>query len=125
MSDEEIVRAVAEKVMRWELRNDRLTGLQWVQGDPPRRARAEGEGMWNPLTSDADACAVLDKMAADGWQYQIRYDRYGERQYYHYAQFDKTPTSMHFSGMHRGRRRAICIAALKAVGAWEETSSHE
>lgn len=93
MRDEEITRALAEKVMGWT----QVTG-----------------GGWDPLLKDADACAVLDKMAADGWRVTL----------------DKLPDAGWFCRFRRRyleewavqdcRRLAICVAALKAVGEWQQ-----
>lgn len=103
MKDEEITRVVAEKVMGGLLSYDPL-GV-FVNGDGV---------IFEPLTDDADACAVLDKMAADGWRVTL----------------DKLPDADWFCRFRRGyleeravedcRRLAICVAALKAVGEWQQ-----
>ncbi len=75
MTDAEITRLVAEKVMEWEQRTiDPLFGgtpePHWVTHNDATKESAFQSLMWihrridyfDPLNDDCDACAVLDKM---------------------------------------------------------------
>lgn len=134
MSDDEIVRALAESVFGLT----DIVPIEVIIGKGTRKTFGTtrryqlSDGRWareakelpNPLTNDADSCAVLDKMAAD-WDFNIV-----KRQQHSGAfvgcYFDKpsvTPAAhFHFELPYspEGRRRAVAIAALKAVGKWVE-----
>lgn len=114
MSDAEIVRACAEQVMGWpappkshgspiRFRVDEFTQYTvWANGGVFKDAH---QGEWNPLTSDADNCMLLDptkgfsvlKWSGSDWVAEfINGVIYGARD--------------------TDRRRAICVAALESVG---------
>lgn len=112
MTDAEIIRATAGKVMGWkefgaEVAYPEVGLIVVVPG-------AHGYTMqcWNPLASDTDACAIWDELlithdfvgtqCCDGeWVCNISG---------HYAMGPK------FQASAADRRRAICLAALEAVG---------
>ena len=112
MTDEEIVKAAGEKVMGWTFQP--CGGIWESDGKSVAWAIVDAgiQGEWNPLTSDADACAVLDALIARphvivnllmslnprGWWVEVGHpDR-------------------HTRFWCADRRRAIVLAALKAVG---------
>jgi len=80
-------------------------------------------GAFNPLTSDADSCAVLDKMVADGFDYTIQQayrlegvtvtfqENHQSRPDAHYWQLIQVTVCV-----PKDRKRAIVLAALKAKG---------
>lgn len=111
MTDERIVRLLAEKVMGWV----------WqpaidLDGNPSCVVGKSTDALfpWDPLQYDADSCAVLDKMADVGSQVLFHWTGTSW-----HVQFEKG--SEWFSHeFHTDRRRAVAIAALKAAGAWEE-----
>jgi hypothetical protein len=124
MTDEQITRALAEKVMGWV---QSFIQAKTTSSDWPYYAWMSGYGQeacslgsWVPLTSDADACAVLDKMTENGFSFDMQFHegkwRVGfceNRDYVEAGRYGVSPEE-------QDRRRAICIAALKAVGAWGE-----
>lgn len=85
MSDEEIVKALAERV-------------------------------FDPLTSDAEACAVLDKMAEIyDWDIECIFGEWNAFVFTNHPEHELVA-----SVIATTRRRAICLAALKAIGAETE-----
>lgn len=124
MTDEELVRACAEKVMGWYLSP---RGFFWLDDSEKEVACApdyedERFPTFNPLNDDRDVCAVLDKMAEKGWAgafgWHTEESPADER---FYGEFAKSDSEGYRSGMHSAsdRRRAVVIAALKAVGVEE------
>lgn len=118
MTGEQITRALAEKIMRWTVER-----VIWP-GTPECRAAGvmtsidgpdTGFRQFDPIWSDADSCAVLDKMDADGWAYQVANVKRNGKTICNFVQDGKMG-----SAEAETRRRAIAEAALKAVGAWEE-----
>lgn len=75
----EMIRVLAEKVMGWSAKGRTVSGKVHLDFDAPGTISREwwpncpggGRG-WNPLTSWADAGMLLDKMRADGHQWEIR-----------------------------------------------------
>lgn len=68
MTDEELVREVAEKVMEWDKagwNGQRYT--RWL----PRKPPSYEIGAWNPLTDANHRDMVVEKMREKGWSYQI------------------------------------------------------
>lgn len=122
MTDGEIVKALAEKVMGWEIgreldKAERYFSI-WPEG---RLMRFHVDTMrhseWNPLTSDADACVVLDKMAeTHEVNLVIRHQRPPQADAADYVgcYFGKSDAFLPMSS--DARRRVICLAALKAIG---------
>lgn len=119
MTDAEIVRAVAVSVMGWEQRPEKSVSSQ---DNPDNPVWCDETGYyqdhvwrWNPLASDVDACAVLDKMAQQ-WYIQLDVAVYPKQARCQVMR----PEDMELVGeeINPCRRRVICIAALKAVGAW-------
>jgi hypothetical protein len=124
MTDAEIVRAVAEKVMGalpvpgyafWRFPDGPLMSLEDAENCCSRE-----RSFW-PLTNDADTCAVLDKMVAEHEYCMVRRSKDGwndgnPRWYCGFS--DELGDDERLAGQawHIDRRRAICLAALKAVG---------
>lgn len=138
MTDQEIVRALAEKVMGWGRQSPECAWMN-VQVHPPVYAAPY---FWNPLRSDEAACAAADKMATamgyatpgyswDGPRFKPE-TRYltqegfplGTECWYVMIEVDGRREFVCVGGREpESRRRAICVAALKSVGAWEEPNS--
>ena len=105
MTDAELIRAAAEKVMGWT----KPTGCYcWYCN---QLLVADGE--WNPLASDTDAFMLVDKLGERGWEFMLKYIHMRDTNTFGwYAQVgDYLGT-----GRDPHRRRAIVLAALKAVG---------
>lgn len=128
MTDEEIIRACAEKVMEWVQVHDpkELTeGTFGINsfGHILRPHRSEEWQRWNPLTSDADAFMVMDKARlgvmpwTNGRWIAFRPDLDGA-----WLGLSDAPGDRMYDGALRcgavdaDRRRAIVLAALKTVG---------
>lgn len=114
VSDAEIVQALAEKVMGY---------WSWDESDSE---------IWNPLTSDADACTVLDKMMTAHFSVGLScgpHHRLSE------VVWTPRPTDVDWlwtcvfipgrvpldvaqslQVTDTSRQRTICLSALKAVG---------
>jgi len=68
MTDEELVREVAEKVMEWDKagwNGQRYT--RWL----PRKPPSYEIGAWNPLTDANHRDMVVEKMREKGWVVEI------------------------------------------------------
>ncbi len=119
MTDEQITRALAEKVMGWKVGEDgSFSNMGWDE--------IHFAFNWNPLTDDAAACAVLDKVGEDGWHVCLTYgweDREADR--WHCSFEREYPMWKYGECYDDCRRRAICIAALKAIEAWEDPTADE
>lgn len=107
MRDEEMVRLCAERVMGWQ---EGWDDLHWFTD-------------WNPLTSEEDAGAVLDKMQEEGWAVSIfGVPWISSVQLAWMVGFDRSvyPPERTKDGVRWhsaiNRCRAIVLAALKAVG---------
>ena len=128
MTDEELTRLAAQKVMGWtsEVRimhgrgkNDQRTHTEYtVCRQMDRSARARHEDEWHPLTDWGAAGEIVEKMRADGWRVNIHIDEDG---------CHVTLTGKHGSGLigqacdnEKTSTHAITIAALLAVGAISE-----
>lgn len=142
MTDADIIRALAEKVMGWERhcigKTNFVEDFAWFNGG--KKVAIECSDVilsaihqvtyWNPLTSDTDSCAVLDKMVETGWSYSISANPPWSsclpgtlvefNKGVHPPAFLEDRGEYDFPSHIDDRRRAICIAALKAVGAWED-----
>lgn len=104
MTDEEIVEAIATKVLNGKL------------PDPEWDCYSDEALPFNPFTSDADACAVLDKMAEN---YSLVVTKNLDEHEW-YVGFRAPDDSMCGWTTKPERRRAICLAALMAVGVQTE-----
>lgn len=129
MTDEEITRVLAEKVMEYRIDTSSRNPRHWY------RDKDTGEGMyppsscvedWAPLACDLDACAVLDKMSESAdirhkfMCHLLAFESYQEK-WLPCNPNDKNDEEEIFEAVFGGdRRRRWCTAALKAVGAWEE-----
>ena len=106
MSDTELTRLAAERVMGWSF--DDTLSKKWIDRGFPIK-----DDDWCPLTDWSAAGEIVEKMRADGW----------------YLQTDIGPTSRARATFHLGNAvrtgrdkdgdmlRAITLAALFAVGA--------
>lgn len=126
MTDAEIVQVIAEKVMGWHEQtfpksimpswkgwaDDKNVCQAWAEDDPGYDI---GDEAWNPLTSDADACAVLDRMMELGWPYALG-NNCVVKGHEHYCHFWLNKEFKSVKVHADSRQRAICLAALKAVG---------
>jgi hypothetical protein len=158
MTDEQIVRALAETVMEWEYLRVGYFGVHDGSDaeETPRQVELEEwltqnniievgsyfinvsqdfwTSDWDPLKSDADSCAVLDKVVT-----RQGYDHPGfswegpifkpENRYLTQEGYPLGTTCWYVRLEMDGniefvcdadRRRAVAIAALKAKGAWGE-----
>ena len=148
MTDQEITRLVAEKVMGWHYNPE---GACWfddmdqfaAHGQPYHCPQCHMDAQeWNPMTSDADACAVIDRLAEQEYAVGLHYQAPGYRSgttgigsqdtwevvIMPPASLRPAPSMIvyvkpktetwiaHGEPTPDGRRRAICLAALKAVG---------
>lgn len=129
-SDEELVRLVAEKVFGWiERVTDGIFGTiknepYWVTiVDASKSAFSSifavhcAVRTFDPLENDKWNCAVLDKMAADGWLVSLEGDNkgYDGDWYCSFASNEGCHDKFGYWGSG-GRRRVIVIAALRAKG---------
>lgn len=109
MTDEEIVKECAEKVMKWATRTTRV-GVVIATDACDNRLCLSGNSTlrrWNPLISDDDAFEMVDALLLTIDGFKLRKNR---------AQWVATFDGHHgASGL--GRRRAIVFAALLAVDA--------
>lgn len=133
MTDHEITKILAEKVMGWKVER-----VVWPASEEARKAGGNtyidgpdtGFMEFDPLYRDTDSCNVLDKMVEDSWSYTIdavplfsSYQpgvrvRFRGQSVFPPSRFPEEKDLP--SEWDMDRRRAICIAALKAVGAWVE-----
>lgn len=112
LTDEQLVEAVATKVMGWHLVEG---GDTW--SEIPGHTRQDKFWVfvkdWNPLTSDADCGQVLDRIVSM-LDFCIRYD-YKKRRWM-VAYWNGQAGEKKNWTYGKDRRRAIVIAALRAVG---------
>lgn len=121
MTDEEIVKALAEKVMGWESKivithqmGEFISrNLSWAIGDT-----YAAPSDWSPLTNDIDSMAVLDKMVENGWWIDLSWN--GHAKLWGCEIDNLQPGSDLDYHEDPARRRTVAIAALKAVGAFTE-----
>lgn len=109
MTDQELTKLIAEKVMGWELGQG-----PWYtrQGEPMFVVNA-----FRPLVNDSPAFMVVDKMIEKGFTFSLIFSGYASKSWN--ATFygvDEYSEQLVYDATHESRRRAICIAALRAVG---------
>lgn len=124
MTDEQIRDSLAAGVMGWELEHD--SGSDWWN-TPDGTLHSEH---WNPLTDDRDCMQVLDRMVEHCRSKASEYNKAVWE-----AGLNTHPNGYHVrfmwldygsdafkEGIHvdADRKRAVCIAALKAKGLWTE-----
>lgn len=126
MTDAELVRAAAERVMGWRV-HFRNTAF-WVKADEERGIMKTVEACvskWNPLTSDADAFMLCDKMAELGYGWRLDFDGMDSASFVENPQrysgnrdLREEYDSLHDRAAVCGfdRRKCIVLAALRAVG---------
>jgi hypothetical protein len=133
VTDKTIVKLIAEHVMEWtdrwcDCEGDRhmpIDGfMAWHDKDGDLITSSEtdlsiDESGWNPLEDDTAACAVRDKMVADGWTFDMHGDASGWMVGF-VLEMQDSPCWASYS--NPDSRRAICVAALKAVGVWKDQS---
>jgi hypothetical protein len=123
MTDEQIVRALAEAVMEWEEPTS-CRCRHWQQAGNCLTATID---FWNPLTNDADSCDVMDKMAELEMQPTLRHAGkvFDSPAAWELSWDDPETFDIVAGPCLPDRRRAVAIAALKAKGAWQEPSNAE
>lgn len=148
MSDEEVIKQVADKVMGWPFIPDFEWGKPFTAPSLPCTVVDEHGHVriiytqaphgpvthWNPLKSDADACAILDRMVELGFDCNVfvgkiewepatsdpmvntmkrHYGPVAEAGFYKPVKGGRHQVE---NNRPEARRRAIILAALKAVG---------
>lgn len=128
MTDEQILIALAEKLMGWKHTPSKvfadvgefyiatIFNHVTVMVNDGKETKGGSTNNWNPLTSDTDACAVLDKMAGKGRLLLMFLDGYK----WVCQLNDEKSVECYGEVGPECRRHAICLAALKSVGALEE-----
>lgn len=119
MTDAELVRAAAEKVMGWKWQGDAEQIINPLKENEFRIVPGGGlfchkVGWWNPLTSDADCWMLVDKLIHNGWKFELT--KSTSEWYASFFQMDFQVRKPAFRCDNRNRRRSIVIAALWAVG---------
>jgi hypothetical protein len=104
MSDAELERWMAERVMGWHLRDYGIGGW-WM--DESNRWRRDAR-TWHPLTDANDALRVLFALGGMGWEFAIA------RKNVELSHEDNPDIWVDYEGMDLSR--AICEAAHKAIG---------
>lgn len=137
MTDEEIIKALAEKVMGLtDIRHievitgfgrRRALGTTRRYKMPDGRMGLEAKELPNPLTNPEDAFEVLRLLLLRGRAISLEYVHYlngPQFAVYVKGQGKKDPIAKKRlpsgSGKDADICRAVCIAALKAVGAWTD-----
>ena len=123
MTNEQRVRACAEKVMGWEVYNSPSGNTLARFMDPSdgrivrclehRHGIATG-GMWNPYTSDDHAFMLVDKLLAMGWRFRLQ--AWAGEWLCEVWPIGVLPHEGHIYSGLGDRRTAIVLAALRAVG---------
>ena len=111
MDGPELAAAVAEKVMGWT--------AEALQSDMPGGVTVHALSIpstWRPDRDIAAAWEVVEKMAADGWTWNLGG---GVRKRFMLTLHDIGKDVVQYSGEADTAPRAICLAALKAVEAQE------
>lgn len=103
MTEQQIIEALAVKVMGWEKRDLQELGYWYHEGKVVCR-----RGNWNPLQNIADAWQVVEKLRqslsvrieshSDGWYVEL-----------------KNHIDLPISGEGKTAQEAICKAAMEAV----------
>ena len=110
MTDQEIIRAVADKIMVWD--ND---GASWHEiGSLVWRI---GFDEWNPLTNLNHAFMVAEKMREEGWYCSL--NNSDDEWEIEFTKLDGrflVKEDTYIYGRHQEIGHAICLAALKAKG---------
>jgi hypothetical protein len=112
MTDPEIIDALATRCMGWTKIN--IPGWRrwyWARDDG---AWMEWGTRWNPLANDNDAFQVVDAMEAKGFRWTIMSgtSETGDEKC---AEFSQPGGAVSYA-YEPDRRRAIALAALRAVG---------
>ncbi len=137
MTDLDLTRALAERVMGW-----RVYGYaahdDWVGATNHGRAAGtcciDGRGrvmitddaavtvrLWRPLESMDDVWMAINKLQADGWHYEVGAHIYKPNSYWaRFGKGDYDDDNNEWSTQHWGLaptpQRAIALAALSVVG---------
>lgn len=101
MTDNDITKLIAEKMMG----KSKAAVDIWLDGG------------FSPLTDDEDAFLVVDKMIGDGFTFSLISGGYASKSWE--ATFygvDEYSEQLVYEAIHPSRCKAICIAALRAVG---------
>jgi hypothetical protein len=112
MTDAQLIRELAERVMNWELTYRFVGGDKQTLGYTDRNGHehevrigwnSPGPTAWNPLANDADAFMLVD--ALDPTDFTL--EKSG---------LNWTATLASGQATGTDRRRAICLACARAVG---------
>jgi len=108
MTDQEIVEALATKVMGW-LALETEDGLAWIKELSGRLLLMHFADEWSPLTDWNHTMEVVERLTECWHQLELRIDQGGCL-----AEFNEgTKTSGRKGG--KDPQRAICLAALQAI----------
>jgi hypothetical protein len=128
LTDEEIVREVAEKVMGWEEFGAEVAypkvGLVVLRPLHPNARHEAAMVIFNPLEDDADACAILGQAerytltetSTPDCTISLAYCSVFLSKVPRGPWGEATVYASDFPEKGVRRRRAICLAALRAVG---------
>lgn len=114
LTDEDVTRLAAEKVMGWKAKANNTVEPQWIGIDGTH----QWQSGWSPLTEWRNAGQIVDKMLADGWNGCSLASASGQNMYdfFHGPNDGKSGANAPQDSMPR----SITIAALLAVGAITE-----
>ena len=116
LTDQELTRLAAEKVMGWPI----VAATDLADYDGPFPAFCDGAALtgclrgheWEPLTDWRAAGELVEKMRADGYGFVVESTDDGIRSSFHDRRYEKNGHMYSESGP-----RSIVISALKTVGA--------
>ena len=124
MTDAELVKAAAERVMGWKVESKRAIGIpgreMWKLSRPGKSSEyywpdCEGGGGtgygWNPLNNEADCWMLVDKLVPN--HLTVKVEHLGPNDGRWCVSF---PHSVRGYEADPDRRRAIVLAAIKATG---------
>jgi len=120
MTDAELVRAVAERVMRWRVFTpDKAEWGNWYAGGVRFCKSDDTESEWQPLTNWNDTMEIVDAMRAKGWHMFRRWWEWcGITIGFEQEDKENQGRQVEIEVVTRGitEQRAILEAALLAIG---------
>jgi hypothetical protein len=115
MTDQEIIKAIAAHLMGWHI-GTILDEQMWVRDGDHAIPIAD----FDPLTDPAACASVLNEIERRGWSYTMKYSARPPSHPFHrryiFDIFCPNLGMKCFSVRDGDRHRAICLAALKALG---------